>query len=105
MINISPKFSFNVTNHNPPWMDDEEDELLEARRRPRTPVPVPVPVAVPPDVWQVVTDMGFVQRYGEDICRTVIASLPNDLPLILNHLALYGARTDQLNRRLDDGTM
>jgi len=36
MINISPKFSFNVTNHNPPWMDDEEDELLEARRRPRT---------------------------------------------------------------------
>jgi hypothetical protein len=47
MIGVSSKFAFSVANHNPPWMDDEEDELLEARRRPRTHVPVSVPVSVP----------------------------------------------------------
>ena len=108
MIGVSQQFSFDVTHHNPPWMSEVEDEQLDGRRRPRTPVPVSVPVVEPPpvplvNVWQVVTDMGFVQRYGEALCRTVIDRFPNGLPKLLDQLALYGARTDQLNRRLDEG--
>lgn len=104
MIGVSPKFSFDVTNHNPPWMNEIEDEQLDARRRPRTPVPLSEPPPVPLiETMQVVIDMGFVDRFGEAFCRTVINRYPNDLERIVHELTLYAARTDELNRRLDEG--
>jgi hypothetical protein len=103
MIGVSPKFSFDVTNHNPPWMNDVEDEQLDARRRPRTPVLVsePPPVTLM-DTMQVLIDMGFVGRLGDALCRTVINQYPDDLERIVHELTLYAARTDQINRRHDN---
>jgi hypothetical protein len=103
MIGISPKFSFDVTNHNPPWMDNVEDEQLDARRRPRTPVIVSEPPPVPlMDPMQVLIDMGFIERFGEALCRTVLNQFPNNLERIVDELALYAARTDQINRHHDN---
>jgi hypothetical protein len=98
MIGISPKFSFDVTNHLPPWMTDLEDEEVDARRRPRTPVLVseslPPPVLLM-DTMQVLIDMGFVGRLGEALCRTVVNQYPDDLERIVHELTLYSARANQ----------
>jgi len=103
MIGVSQKFSFDVTQHNPPWMSEVEDDQLDARRRPRTPVPVFEPPPVPlMDIRQVITDMGFLERFGEALCRTVLDRYPNDLERIVHELTLYAARTDQLNRFHDN---
>jgi hypothetical protein len=104
MIGISPKFSFDVTSHNPPWMNDFEDEQLEARRRLRTTAPVnvseppPVPLI---DPMQVIIDMGFVGRFGEAFCRTFFDRYPNDLEKVVQELTLFSARTDEMNRAFD----
>jgi hypothetical protein len=103
MIGVSSKFSFDVTSHNPPWMDEAEDEQTDVRRRPRTPVQVSEPPPAPlMDIRQVITDMGFLERFGEALCRTVLDRYPNDLERIVHELTLYAARTDQLNRLHDN---
>ncbi len=103
MIGVSQKFSFDVTQHNPPWMSEVEDDQLDARRRPRTPVQVSEPPPAPlMDIRQVITDMGFLERFGEALCRTVLDRYPNDLERIVHELTLYAARTDQLNRLHDN---
>jgi hypothetical protein len=60
------------------------------------------------DLWQVVTDMGFVQRFGVAFCRGIVGDdgprRQMDVEKILEQFALYAARTDQINRRIDDGT-
>jgi hypothetical protein len=91
MIGVSPRFSFDVTDHNPPWQNDIEDEQLDSRRRPRTPVPMSEPLP------QAIIDMGFVDRFGEAFCRSVVNQYPNDLERIVEELTLFSARTDQIN--------
>jgi hypothetical protein len=102
MIGISSNFPFDVTSHNPPWMDEAEDNQLEVRRRPRTPVQVSEP---PPalliDPMQVIIDMGFVGRFGEAVCRSFIERFPNDVERVVVELTLYSARTDQMNRAFE----
>ena len=72
-------------------MDDSEDgrmEVIEAPKRPRTPVS-------DMEVLRVLEDMGFVWRVGERICRAIMQRHNNDLEQVVAELALYTARRDE----------
>lgn len=80
-------------------MDDIEDgrmEVLEAPKRPRTPVTPDLDM----EVLAVLEGMGFLSRVGERVCRVFMQRHNNDVEEVVAELAQYVARADQMNREL-----
>ena len=71
-------------------------EVIEAPKRPRTPVSDMEVLRVSDmEVLRVLEDMGFLWRLGERICRAVMQRHNNNLEQVVAELALYTARREE----------
>ena len=85
VIGLDCQFDFDVSVHNPPWMNDLENTNLGSghHRRARTPVQ-PVleaanPLAVLHRNMQILEDMGLCHRYGTVFCNFMLRRMENNL--------------------------
>ena len=82
------KFDFDVSVPNPPWMDANEDGALSVHsRKCRTPVQRPMDpeverlkaIAEMRHSMQLMWEMGFCSRYGENLVRITLMRYNNDM--------------------------
>ena len=88
VIGLDSKFDFDVSVPNPPWMDANEDGALSVHsRKCRTPVQRPMDpeverlkaIAEMRHSMQLMWEMGFCSRYGENLVRITLMRYNNDM--------------------------
>jgi hypothetical protein len=97
IIGVGPEVNFDVSASNPPWMDANEDGILNLpSKRSRTPVqPDQGPAAVRrshrfEENLQQLEDMGLLQVYGAELCRFMLQRHGNMLENCIEGLTALG---------------
>lgn len=85
-----PKFDFDVSATNPPWMDANEDGALSVQsKRERKHERRAERAAKHEECLQNMQDMGFCDVYGQEWVKEVLLRCDNDLEKAIAELTQY----------------